>query len=206
MKPWDGPPLEAWEAWTPREAALVLEGLDAPWCVVGGWAIDLFLERETRHHGDLEIAVPRMFFPAVRRHFEASYALHVVGDGEVCRLAPGDLFPQAKHQCWVLDQAANKWRLDVMSEPGDAGVWKCRRDESIAAPRSEILRRSAEGIPYLAPEAVLLFKAKAARPKDEADLANTLPLLSLAARTWLKQALLLTHPGHAWLEKLGSKA
>ena len=117
---WDGPPLEAWAgAWTPQEAAQALAGLDVPWCVVGGWAIDLFLGRVTRKHEDLEIAVPRMFFPAIRSHLERRYALHVVGDGEVRRMKAGSVLPPEKHQCWVLDEAANQWRLDVMSEPGD---------------------------------------------------------------------------------------
>jgi hypothetical protein len=32
-----------WRAWRPEEAAERLEGLDAPWCVAAGWAIDLTL-------------------------------------------------------------------------------------------------------------------------------------------------------------------
>jgi hypothetical protein len=66
IKHWDGPPLEAWRAWHPREAAAQFATLDAPWCVVGGWSIDLWLGRETRTHGDLEIAIARSDFPRVR--------------------------------------------------------------------------------------------------------------------------------------------
>ncbi|HET8657705.1 MAG TPA: hypothetical protein VFM55_01750 [Micromonosporaceae bacterium] len=39
-------------------------------------------------------------------------------------------------------------------------------------------------MPYLRPEGVLLFKARARRPKDEADLAAVLPELGPAARAW----------------------
>ncbi len=200
-KHWDGPGIEAWEAWAPEEAARVFAKLDVPWCVVGGWAIDLFLERETRAHEDLEIAVPRISFPAVREHL-SRYALHVVGDGEVKRLRPGDVFPEDRHQCWVLDEAAGKWRLDVMSEPGDALIWRCRRDETINAPREWMVRKTEAGIPFLVPEAVLLFKAKYCRPKDEADFANALPELTAGARDWLRNALIRVHPDHPWLERL----
>ena len=199
---WDGPPLDAWEPWAPEQVAHALAGVDAPWCVVGGHAIDLFLGRETRHHEDIEIAVPRVFFPAIRRYFEGSYALHVVGDGEVRCLVPGEPYPADRHQCWLLDEAANKWRLDIMQEPGDAQKWVCRRDETINAPREWLTARSAGGISYLVPEAVLLFKAKYLREKDEADFANCLPHLSGAARDWLRNALDKVHPNHAWLEKL----
>jgi Aminoglycoside-2''-adenylyltransferase len=33
--------------------------MDAPWCIVGGWAIDLWLEEHTRPHEDIEISVLR---------------------------------------------------------------------------------------------------------------------------------------------------
>ena len=83
---WDGPPLEAWDPWLPEEAAVRLAGIEAPWCVVGGWAIDLFLGEQTRAHGDLEISIPRSAFPEVRGCL-SEFQLYVVGDGEVRALA-----------------------------------------------------------------------------------------------------------------------
>ena len=73
-----------------------------------------------------------------------------------------------------------------------------------------IIRRSVvtvgdttpEGIPYLAPEIQLLYKAKGLRPKDEADFRQTLPVLSWERRTWLREALLQAHPQHPWLVHL----
>ena len=52
---------------------------------------------------------------------------------------------------------------------------------------------------YLRPELVLLFKAKAARPKDWADLRATLPRLEPRAVSWLHGRLAETLPGHPWL-------
>jgi uncharacterized protein YecT (DUF1311 family) len=54
----------------------------------------------------------------------------------------------------------------------------------------------------MAPEIVLLFKAKHARPKDEADFAGTLDALGVAQRAWLADALATVHPGHPWLQLL----
>jgi hypothetical protein len=59
-----------------------------------------------------------------------------------------------------------------------------------------------DGIPYLAPEIQLLYKAKASRPKDEADFARTLPALNKKSRQWLAQSLALIHPDHPWLTEL----
>ena len=198
---WDGPPLEAWDPWRPEEAAAHLAGIDVPWCVVAGWAIDLFLGQPTRSHEDLEICVPRSAFAAVRARL-SGFALHVVGDGEVRVLAPDALPPPEKHQNWVLDPRANAWRMDVMLEPGDVETWVFRRDESIRAPRSSMIDvRGA--VPFLVPEAVLLYKAKDMRPKDEADLAAVLPHLGDHARSWLLSSLAKVHPGHAWITALG---
>jgi len=59
-----------------------------------------------------------------------------------------------------------------------------------------------DGIPYLAPEIQLFYKAKGLRPKDEEDFVRTLPALDGKRREWLAQSLALVHPGHAWLKKL----
>jgi hypothetical protein len=52
------------------------------------------------------------------------------------------------------------------------------------------------------PEVALLFKAKHARPKDEQDLNDTLPLLDASRRGLLAEWIAVVHPGHAWLERL----
>ncbi len=204
-KQWDGPPLDAWHAWRPEQAAERLAGLDIPWCVVGGWAIDLWLGRETRMHDDLEIAILRKDFAAVRARLNG-YVLHAVGDGEVRKLAPDAATPPDKHQNWVLDPVANAWRMDVMLEPGDADTWVFRRNETIHAPRTRMVA-SRNGVPFLKAEGALLYKAKAMRPKDEADFNECLPALDAAARTWLSRALTRAYPSvhpsaHPWLAPL----
>ena len=200
IKHWDGPPLEAWRPWRPEEAATRLAGLRVPWCVVGGWAIDLWLGAETRAHEDLEIAISRESFPAIRDHLHG-FKLHVVGDGEVRALVPGGVPAPEKHQNWVLDEPAGAWRMDIMLEPGDAHTWVFRRNESIRAPRAR-MAAAREGIPFLVAEGVLLYKAKGARPKDEADFAACLPHLATEARSWLRDALSVAHPGHPWIAAL----
>jgi hypothetical protein len=197
---WDGPPLSAWAPWSPQQAARELAGLDVPWCVIGGWAIDLFLGESTRAHEDLEIAIPRAAFSVLRQHL-VKFKFHVVGGGAV-RALPFDALPgMTTHQNWVLDETANAWRMDVMLEPGNGETWIFRRDERIRAPRSRMLS-ARDGIPFLNPEGVLLYKAKTMRPKDEQDFAAVSAHLEPDAKAWLRDALLLVHPGHAWIDAL----
>ena len=61
------PATSAWEPWHPSEVAALLAGCPVTWCVAAGWAVDLYLGRQTREHGDVEIAVARHDFPVLRR-------------------------------------------------------------------------------------------------------------------------------------------
>jgi hypothetical protein len=197
------PELVPWESWTPAEAAARLAGVEAPWCVAAGWAIDLFLGGLPREHEDLEIAVPAgqasEIFAAL-----APLEPYVAQSGRALPLAEADEFLQAGvHQTWMLERAEPCWRLDVFREPFDGGGWVCRRDETIRMGYDELIRRTDDGIPYLRPDVTLLFKAKHARSKDEGDFAAALPRLDHEERRWLRDALELVHPGHRWLGELG---
>ena len=178
-----------------------LETLAVPWCVAAGWAIDLFVGHERREHDDLEIAVPHQAFPQVQALL-GDLAFYAVGDGEVAALAESPDRLAETHQTWGLDRAAFEWRIDVFREPSDGGRWICRRDGEIRLPYTQLIERTVDGIPYVRPEVVLLFKAKAARPKDETDLTDVLPLLAPSRRALLHDWIARVHPGHAWLGRL----
>ena len=192
--------LDAWDAWSPQEAARHLETLTAPWCVAAGWALDLF-GGQSREHDDLEICVPSQRFAEVREAL-ASLEFVVIGDGKAWPMTESTL--STHHQTWVREADGGPWRVDVMREPWDGDTWICRRDPRIRLRAASLISRTADGIPYLQPEVVLLFKAKAVRPKDEMDFAAVLPHLESSRRLWLRDALTLVHPEHAWLESLGT--
>jgi hypothetical protein len=187
----------AWAAWTPQEAALRLAGVEAPWAIAGGWAIDLFLGRERRAHEDLEIGVPAGRFGEIAGAL-GELEFHVVARGVAAPVAEARESMKTVHQTWGLDRAANVWRIDVFREPHDGDHWVARRDESIRLPYDELIEHTADGIPYERPEVVLLFKAKHSRPKDEADLAAVLPHLNVERRRLLARWIEQVHPGHFW--------
>lgn len=195
---WDGPPLEAWAAWSPQEAAARMACVTAPWCVVGGWALDLWLGEQTRPHGDLEIAIRREDLPQVRAAL--GLPVHAVGDGEVRLLADDQPTPLHRHQNRVRE--GQVWRMDIMLEPGDARTWTYRRVPGLTAPRAWMTGVSKDGVPYLKPQGVLLYKSRAPRPKDEADLALVLPHLDQEARAWLADAIARFEPDSPWRGRL----
>jgi hypothetical protein len=195
------PPLASWQAWHPREVAEVLHGCPVPWMVAGGWAIDLHLGRQTRPHEDVEVALPRHRFVDVRPYF-ARFDLYEVASGTVRRLGPDEVPAAEHHQVWVGDPGVPAWRTDLFLEPGDEQTWVSHRDARMTLPMVQARRIGADGVPYLAVEAVLFAKAKYARDKDVADLEHALPALDVDARDWLERALCLAHPEHPWIERL----
>ncbi|TDP89974.1 nucleotidyltransferase domain-containing protein [Labedaea rhizosphaerae] len=186
--------------WTPGQVAQRLAGLATPWCVAAGWALELFRGTPTRAHGDIEIAIPSSRFAEVRDRLPG-YALDAVGSGRVWADATPDILA-VTHQTWVRDPVTGDYLLDVFREPHDGDTWICRHDETIRFPYRDIIHRTRDDIPYLAPELVLLFKAKHTRPKDQADFAATVPHLSEAQRATLAELLARVYPGHAWLAGL----
>ena len=198
-----------WHPWTPPEVLARLREVTAPWYIAAGWALDLFRGEQTRVHEDTEVGLPGTAdaFSQVLAALTGC-EFEVVGSG---MFWPLDSTAFARmHQTWVSEagpagpdgQPARVYRLDVFREPYRDGRWACRRDTSVVLPYDEIIRRDRRGIPYLAPQFVLLFKATAARPKDQADFEGVLPLLAPDERSWLAAALRRNHPGHSWLERL----
>ncbi|MEV6195679.1 hypothetical protein AB0M19_25125 [Streptomyces sp. NPDC051920] len=188
------------DAWRPEQVAERLDGVSIPWCVAAGWALDLFRGEQSRPHGDLEIAAPAAGFQEIRDRFP-EYACDAVGSGRIWAEAGTEAL-DATHQTWFRDPANGQFLFDVFREPHDGGTWICRRDETLRLPYDTIVERTTDGIPYLVPELVLLFKAKTSRPKDQADFDGTLPLLGRARRVRLSGWLERIHPAHPWLAAL----
>jgi hypothetical protein len=153
----------------------------------------------TREHEDLEIAVPAGQFGPVRAAL-ANFDIEVVGSGRRWPLDSPAF--DVMMQTWVRERDTGIYRLDIFREPHDGGTWICRRDRSIRLPYEQVIATTPEGIPYLVPQIVLLFKAGHHRPKDLADFTGVLPLLNPVRRAWLAAALARVHPGHPWISEL----
>jgi hypothetical protein len=192
---------DAWCAWHPTELAGRLSGIARPWCIAGGWALDLWHGHQTRDHEDLEFTVLREDVAAFRQVL-TGMDFHAAGDGIVEPLPAGEEPPATIWQIWCQDSVARCWRVDMMIEPGTPDMWEYKRDPAITRPRREMVGMTGDGLPYLRPAAVLLFKAKHRRAKDEIDFAKAVPKLARVERSWLKTCLATAHPGHEWLQML----
>src|SRR5262245_45647531 len=122
--------------------------------------------------------------------------------GQLEELPSGGVWPRNIGQVWLADGLEDAWRLEVLLEPGDSQTWVFRRIHDVRRARSRMISVSAIGVPYLKSEGVLLSKAKAQGPKDDADFRESVGLMMREAREWLREALLRVHPGHLWIAGL----
>jgi len=189
-----------WSAWTPAGAATVLGDWSEAWWVAGGWAIEAFTGRE-RVHEDIDIAILRRDAKRLSDHLAPAYHCWAIGHGQLRPL--DDKWPDMPDwadQVWVREHAWQPWLADVVMTPDDDGRWVFKRDPAVTAPLDEVTWTGADGVRYLNPEVVLAFKAKLGRPKDDADLAATEPLLDARQRSWLRDTVHRLHPDHPWLD------
>lgn len=184
-----------------------------PWWIAGGYAIEAFTGR-TRFHGDIDVAVFRRDVPALQEHLGGEFHLWSVGSGSLRPL----LFPSAgihtaelpkwAGQLWLRRRSTEPWLVDVLTTKDRDGRWTCRLDPDLALPLEEVVwvprSGSWAGVRVLRPEFVLAHKARHDKPKDQADLEWTLPLLDARSRTMLSDLIARAHPGHSWLERIAA--
>lgn len=114
----------------------------------------------------------------------------------------GEDLDAAIHDIWCRPTPTQPWALQLMIADTRDDSWLFRRTPSIERPVAALGCGATDGIPYLAPEIQLLYKAKGLRPKDEADFTLVLPALDQERCQWLRNALAEAHPDHPWLERL----
>lgn len=181
-----------------------MKGLSVPWWIAGGWAIDLFVGRQTRPHGDCDIVVLRKDQIAVQRHLQG-WQLYAADTSWGLRPCSADEFlPQRIHDIWCRRGWKEPWAFQLMLAEDLRDEWVFRRNPQIGGQISKLGTTDEQGIPYLVPEIQLLYKAcPIPSDKDEADFAIATPLLGDSAGAWLLTALTQLYPaGHTWIEEL----
>jgi hypothetical protein len=195
------PAVDRWESMPPEWVAERLRGIAVPWWIAGGWALDLFVGHQTRAHGDTDISVLRGGEAALHQQLRG-WELFIADVGTLTPWKKGQPFPDDRHAIWGRETGHDTFQLEIAVERWEGTRWSYRRDARIGAHVKDIGRVTAEGIPYLRPDIVLLYKSKAPRALDESDLMAVLPSLDAAQRATLSAWVSAVDPMHRWLARL----
>jgi hypothetical protein len=198
-----------------------------PWALCGGWAVDSWLGRQTRDHADIDISVfhddQRALFDHLAGWHLIAHDPNVVGDttelwdGRRLDLPahiharPGDGLNLNALNTWVRSPGAQPrdgLNLEIMLNERSGRDWVLSREHGITMATSRCVLRSGWGLPTLAPEVIMFYKATAyageewftPRSHDDLDFRALLPLLTGQGRDWLREAIAIV-PAHPWLDR-----
>ncbi|MCU6713003.1 hypothetical protein M6D81_30310 [Paenibacillus sp. J5C_2022] len=176
----------------------LMKGFQYPWAIAGGWAIDLHLGSVTREHSDIEIMIYRedQFH---LQHYLTDWHLNKVVEGAVIQWDIEETLELPIHEVHAEDSSM---KLEVLLNESNADKWVYRRNNQITCPKAYTILHTSDGLPYLCPEIVLLYKSKNPRPKDEQDFVQIRDQLSAAQRSWLREAIEIMDRNHPWIDLL----
>ena len=186
-----------------QQVLKLMHGYEKPWGICGGWAIDLYLGKVTREHHDVEIAVFRKDQTVLQAHLRDWYLTKVVSlTGQRDQWKEGEQLQPPIHEIHAQRQDEVVHHLEILLDECTKDYWQFRRDARIMRPLSMLWGYSDDGVPYLKPEIVLLYKAQTPTANDEVDFAHVCAVLTSEPRRWLKHALTTCYPGHRWCDVL----
>jgi hypothetical protein len=179
-----------------------MEGFDRPWWVVGGWAIEAATGYR-REHEDTDVSILVCDVPAFVEFMKGRW--HVWNNVGGVLHPLGDRWPtveEPRSQLWLREHAAAPWVIDMPLTPDADGKWTNKFLADHVDEVENVTWVADDGIRYLLPEVVLVYKARLRRKKDEPDFDATLPTLTADRRAWLRKSLEVVVPDHHWLERL----
>jgi hypothetical protein len=157
-------------------ACSLLSNLTVPYWTTGAWAIDLAVGRVTRDHADVDVML-------LERDKHALWSALTEIDVELAgghHLRPGRL---------VLHNEKLPSPTEVFLARATGTFWLYRRGAHCVRRTLTDITHYRDGIPFLAPEVVLLFKARSKADRDQHDVETVLPALDAGQRSWLQDTL-----------------
>jgi hypothetical protein len=195
----------------PKFALQLMSGYNKPWHVAGGWALDLYVVRERRKHSDLDIATYREDQMVLQEYFADRQLKKYTGPDGAERLEtwePGERLVQPDFEIVLEGCDPDYPRIELLLNESKGDDWIWRKNLDVRYPKSRVGMRSPEGIPFLCPEIVLLYKSRhvlgvdANEHKDQQDFIELKDVLEVERRNWLKATLETHSPGHPWISQL----
>ena len=194
----------------------VMASYPGRWSMCGGWAVDAWLGRVSREHGDIDLSVFVDEQRALHEHLRdwqllAHDAAWEPGGGDqwwdgTRHLGfPSHIHARAPERAGAMPKdgiatAEDGFFLDIQVDDRAGDAWIVNPDPEVSILFERGVLMSPWGLPTASPEVLLFFKARELRRRDKADFAALLPLLSGEQRGWLRDAILAL--GHPWVREL----
>jgi hypothetical protein len=185
----------------PLQISAIMRDFKPSWFVAGGWAIDLFLGKETRSHQDIEVAIFRKDQIALQNYLDG-WLLQKIVNGEPIVWDQGEVLTLPTHEIHCFNETAQPPQIEILLNESNETEWLYRRNQIMRRSLFKVQLKTSAGIRFLCPEVVLLYKSKNPRPKDEQDFQAVVKYLDAEQKEWLKGAIKVCDSKHLWLRSL----
>lgn len=212
-----------------HHAASLLKNCSCKYAVCGGYAIELFLNSKVRSHGDIDVTVFWDDRDAIITYMQSlgwqiyepcgSGKAHHIADinkqlkiksnvfcfQDGCELAK--LVPTQENDIFTVDFIGNEQQtlnfIEFLFDSKSEDKFQYRRNSEITRDLAKAILIN-NGIPYLAPEIVLLYKSTdITRECNQLDFVSATGEMSKEQLLWLSKALHKQYPkGHQWAKAI----
>ncbi len=116
----------------------------------------------------------------------------------------GAPLPLQAEALWCRPSGQEPFVFELLLNKIQGDNWYFKRDMAITLPVDRYGLVTEDGIPYLAPEVVLLHKATSTNfdEQDTQDFEISLPLMTTEQKAWLRESLAGFGTQHPWLMRL----
>ncbi|MCB9458317.1 MAG: amino acid transporter [Anaerolineaceae bacterium] len=195
-------PFNNWQPISLEQTIALFDGAPFTWFIAGGYAVELFLGHSIREHDDVDVVVFREDQLAAQSWLKGWRLYAADPPGTLRPWLQDEFLPFGVHDIWGHRDGKQHWEMQLMLAESEHDRWFARFDEGIGGPRNDLFT-TYNDVPSIRIEVQLLYKCRRPRPKDEADFAACLPLLSDDQCQWLATYIRRLFPdGHPWLDKL----
>ncbi|GGD93792.1 nucleotidyltransferase domain-containing protein [Paenibacillus nasutitermitis] len=196
-----------WVPITVSEVSGIFSDIPVKWGIGGGWALDLYLGKQSRAHADIDVILFREEQLTAFAYLSKDWILYKAENGKLTLWNEGE-FLASTNDIWVCRDDESPWAFQIMFVDTEHDFWIYKREKSIRREVKDIFTETGGGTPYLKPEIQLLYKGGSAeiREKDQKDFLKVWPSLLPQAKEWLKSSLNIQFPnGHPWADSIENK-
>ena len=196
-------PFSHWQPLSVQELTQLFAGAPFLWGLAGGYAVEQFVGKRVRGHGDIDVIVYRDQQLDVQRWLSDWHLYAADPPGSLRPWAKSEYLPNGIHDIWG-HAGIQAWQLQIMLTESEGDRWFSKRSRRIGGQRGDLIV-AYRSVPCIRIEVQLLYKARNPRSKDDLDFQSCLPLMSAEAKRWLATGLEVLYPeGHCW-QRLLSK-
>ncbi len=191
-------PLPLPDTWQPLTISQITSTFPTlRWILAGGYALELFVGKTYRAHGDIDILIARKDQQQLLHYLPQSRIFIATPPGQLVPFFDTFFYERPVQDIWILSEDQRSWCLQIMLVDIENQHWRYKRNDAIHLPFDAIYF-NVEQIKVLKPEIQLLYKSKTIRPKDQLDFEMVYPKLCDEAKNWLQQSLKKCYEAHVW--------